>query len=117
VDGRGEQAGNRIKGDVQWRQCNVPRFLYLLQFEGEKKIPASIEFKTSLTRLLFLFVHASIKIFMFECAIKERKFFFADKIKNSIDLSIPTFHCSFLYARTPVLSFLYSCSLYNETFG
>lgn len=83
----------------------------------ERKIPASIEFKTSLTRLLFSFVHASIKIFMFECAIKERKFFFADKIKNSIDLSIPTFLCSFLYARTPVLSFLYSCScsLYNET--
>lgn len=28
---RHKKAKNKIKGDVQWRQCNVPRFLYLLQ--------------------------------------------------------------------------------------
>ena len=37
--GGGHSDEQRIKGDVQWRQCNVPRFLYLLQFE-RRKIPA-----------------------------------------------------------------------------
>lgn len=36
---RHKKAKNKIKGDVQWRQCNVPRFLYLLQLK-ERKIPA-----------------------------------------------------------------------------